>query len=290
MSRRRGTTHHRTIRQSVEEYGRGVAGGLLFSLPLLYTMEMWWLGFLVEPEALLAYVGLTLVLLLGYNRYAGMRRDASWAEVGIDSIEEMGIGLLLAAGVLYLLGRITADMPLAEVMGKIIVESMTVAVGISIGTAQLGGESKDTGASDAMHPGKKEDSKHPDPLAQLVLAFCGAVLFAANVAPTEEIVLISIETPTWKLLGLAALSFVIGTMILFHSGFVGSRHYVRSDGLLWIVGGGMMSYAAALLASSLMLWFFRGFEGVPLSVAAAQVVVLAFPATLGASAGRLLIQ
>lgn len=81
----------------MEEYGRGLAGGLLFSLPLLYTMEMWWAGFSVSPKGMLLYVALTFTLLLGYNRYAGMRRDSSWVEVAIDSIEEMGIGLVLAA-------------------------------------------------------------------------------------------------------------------------------------------------------------------------------------------------
>ncbi|MDQ3135846.1 MAG: TIGR02587 family membrane protein, partial [Acidobacteriota bacterium] len=34
----------RPIKKSLQEYARGVAGGLLFSLPLLYTMEVWWMG------------------------------------------------------------------------------------------------------------------------------------------------------------------------------------------------------------------------------------------------------
>jgi uncharacterized membrane protein len=141
-----------------------------------------------------------------------------------------------------------------------------------------------------MHPGTKEDSKHPDTTAQVVLAFCGAILFAANMAPTEEVVLIGIEAPVWKLLCLVALSLLMGSMILFHSAFVGSGEFVRRDGLFWFVGGAMMSYAAALAASALMLWFFHGFEGAPLRTVVSQIVVLAFPATLGASAGRLLIQ
>jgi putative integral membrane protein (TIGR02587 family) len=281
---------HRTIRQSLEEYGRGVAGGLLFSLPLLYTMEMWWAGFTVGPGSLLAYMGLTLVLLLGYNRYAGMRRDASWFEVAIDSIEEMGLGLVLAAGVLYLLGRITSAMPLSEVMGKIIIESMTVAIGISVGTAQLGGETEDVGTAEAMHPGKGDELKHPDTMAQIVLSFCGAILFAGNIAPTEEVILIGIETSTWKLAGLAALSLLMGAVILYYSGFIGASEYVRRDGVLWIAGGTMATYAIALLSAALMLWFSQRFEGMSLLAGVSQVVVLAFPAMLGASAGRLLIQ
>jgi len=41
---------------------------------------------------------------------------------------------------------------------------------------------------------------------QIVIALCGAVLFAANVAPTEEIIMIATETASEKLLGLALLS------------------------------------------------------------------------------------
>ena len=38
-------SHHRTIAESLNEYGRRIAGGLMFSLPLIYTMEIWWVGF-----------------------------------------------------------------------------------------------------------------------------------------------------------------------------------------------------------------------------------------------------
>jgi len=92
----------------------GIAGGLLFSLPLLYTMEVWWAGFTTHPLRLLIYVLATFTLLLGYNRYSGLRCDASPAEVAIDSVEEMGLGLLIAAFVLWLLGQITFDMTVNE--------------------------------------------------------------------------------------------------------------------------------------------------------------------------------
>ena len=98
----------RSTGESLREYGRGVAGGLLFSLPLLFTMEVWQGGFTMPPERQLIYVLLALVLLLGYNRYAGLHPDVTWAEVAIDSVEEMGIGLLLSALVLLLIGRISA--------------------------------------------------------------------------------------------------------------------------------------------------------------------------------------
>jgi len=90
---------------------RGI-GGLLFSLPLLYTMEVWWAGFTTHPLRLI-YV-LPPSRCYWDNRYSGLRCDASPAEVAIDSVEEMGLGLLIAAFVLWLLGQITFDMTVNE--------------------------------------------------------------------------------------------------------------------------------------------------------------------------------
>src|SRR3712207_6600802 len=128
----------KAVSNSLREYARGLAGGLMFSLPLLYTMEVWWAGFVAEPMRLLTYVAASFVLLLGYNHYAGLRADACWSDVVIDSVEEMGLGLLLAALVLFLLGQLEGDMGAYEIIGKITVEAMTVAIGISVGTSQLG--------------------------------------------------------------------------------------------------------------------------------------------------------
>ena len=140
------------------------------------------------------------VLLLGYNRYAGLRRDTSMTEVAIDSVEEMGIGLFLAALVLFLLGRITLEMPFSEIAGVIVVEAMTVAIGVSVGTAQLG-----AGGKEDEGMGESSDKNEIHFGAQIVFAFCGAVLFAANLAPTEEIVIIGIQTSWLKLIGTGSI-------------------------------------------------------------------------------------
>jgi uncharacterized membrane protein len=50
-----------------------------------------------------------------------------------------------------------------------------------------------------------------------------------------------------------------------------------------------ISYLCALLVSFLMLWFFDRISGNGWNFILAEVIVLAIPATLGASAGRLLI-
>lgn len=273
----------RPVSKSLREYARGVAGGLLFSLPLLYTMEVWWAGFVAHPWRLAAYVAATFALLLGYNRFLGLRRDSSFLEVVIDSVEEMGLGLLVSALVLWLLGRVTFDMAATEFVGKVTIEAMTVAIGVSVGTAQLGGDGEDGDKGEAGAGAEGFGS-------QVVISLCGAVLFAANVAPTEEIGLIAFEISPLRLLGLAALSLALGALILYYSEFRGAREAVRFDTKHDVLVGTVVTYAVALVASAAILAFFGRFEGHALATCAAQTVVLGVAATMGASAGRLLLQ
>jgi putative integral membrane protein (TIGR02587 family) len=260
-------------------------------------MEMWWAGISVRPGRLVVYVLVTFVLLLGYNRYVGLRRDDSWIEVAIESIEEMGLGILISALMLFLLGRLESGEGAHELIGKIVIEAMTVAVGVSVGTAQLG----------ALRRELRKGGAHPDTgmrgvenerevrgadwfHGQLVIAFCGAVLFAANIAPTEEIPMIAAHTTTWRLVGLSLLAIALGGLILYYSGFTGADRHVSHGGIAHALVGSVITFAVALLASALLLWFFGRFDGAGAPLVASQVLVLAFVATLGASAGRLLLQ
>src|SRR5688572_24038484 len=175
--------------ESLREYGRGLAGGLIFSLPLLYTMEVWAAGALSRPERLLAYLLFVFLLLLAYNRYAGLRHDASWAEVAIDSVEELGLGVVTSAALLFLIGRIGANSTFAEALGQIVIEAGIVAIGFSVGTAQLGADDEGESGMGAVRRGRGKKGEEVHFGGQVAMTFCGAVLFAANVAPTEEILI-----------------------------------------------------------------------------------------------------
>lgn len=283
----------RPIKRSLQEYGRGIAGGLLFSMPLLYTMEVWWAGFTMEAWRLLIGTIAVFLLLLAYNRYAGVHYDASFSEVVIDSIEELGIGIVLSALILVLLGQIDTDMPAYEIMGKIIVEGLTVAIGVSVGTAQLGAsdDGDEEGAEQHTTPlGRNKDAPDTQRFGgQLIVSLCGAVLFAANVAPTEEIIMIAFESTPWRILGLAAFSIVMSALILYYSGFRGAKS-VAAESWSSVPVGLVITYAIALIASAGILWFFGRFDGLTLGTAIRATVVLAVAASLGASAGRLLLQ
>ena len=71
--------------------------------------------------------------------------------------------------------------------------------------------------------------------------------------------------------------------------FTGSGQFVRGDGFVSVAVGTVVTYAVALLVSAAVLWFFGRF-GDALITCVAQTVVLGLAATLGASAGRLLLQ
>jgi putative integral membrane protein (TIGR02587 family) len=174
-----------------------------------------------------------------------------------------------------------------------------------VGTAQLGGNGEtdkgmedDAGKKDDAAPGENDDAAPPEDTGgdtldiggELVVALCGAVLFAANVAPTEEIVMIAVEVTVGRLIGLVVFSLALAALVLYYSEFAGARQHVRFDRHHDVLIGSVITYAVALVASSLILWFFGRFDGHTPILCLAQAVVLGVPATLGASAGRLLLQ
>lgn len=275
-----------SIYNSLKHYGRGIAGGLLFSLPMLYTMEMWWTGFIAGPLELIIYLCVGIFLLMMYNHYVGLSHDHTWKEGLVESMQEMGLGLVLTIFILWITNRIGHSMSLDEVLGKTIVESVTVAIGISVGKTQLGGN-----ADQEVEDTKEEIEREPHLLRSVNIALCGSVLVASNVAPTDEIVSIALESPAWKLFMVSLVSIGIGGAILYYINFKGAKQWVVEPDTPWgVVSGVFIMYAVALISSAFMLWFFGRFEGLAFPAIVAETVVLGFPAALGASAGRLLIE
>lgn len=271
MAQRRPSTS-----ESVREYARGAAGGLLFSLPLLYTMEVWQHGVLASPQRLLLGLVATYGLLCLYNAFAGLRENHDTREIFVDSVEELGIGLLLSAGVLFMLGRIGPHSTFPEALGLIVAQACTTSIGVSVGTAQLG-ESN-------------EDKKPPRLLGQVAISLCGAVLIAANVAPTEEILLLGVEATPLQLLAMLVVSALLSLIVLELAEVRGHRDFDCDLSLPRIVVGPIVTVAVALAASAALLFWYGRLQGDGMGAALAQIVTLAVPTTLGASAGRALLQ
>ena len=136
----------------------------------------------------------------GYNRYSGIRKDYSWTGILKDSIEEMGIGMLLSFFILLILNRIQIGMPIAEITGKVTVEAMIVSIGVSVGTTQL------SSSGGGMSGEKKKDKRRDNKLALAATALSGGNPIGGNVAPTQEIIVIAIESKPVHLLIMFILS------------------------------------------------------------------------------------
>ncbi len=266
--------------ETIKEYGRGIMGGLLFSLPLLYTMEMWWTGFIASPEKLVAFIIFTFLLLLGYNRYAGLRTDSSFKDILHDSVEEITLGFLVTFFFLLLINKINLSMSFDEIVGKVIVETMMVAIGVSVGTAQMG-------QNDKRNSGKEKNKKGDKFLEMVILSICGAVLISSSVAPTEEILQIAIVSEIPHLLLMMVTALVASAIVLFFSDFKGSG--TTEAGIKQVILHVTINYTVALVMGFILLWIFGRTDGFSFYIIVAQMVVLSIPAAIGASAGRLLI-
>ena len=72
-SRTSHATASRCWKQTARAYERGVAGGQLVAMPLLMTMEMWWLGFYMLVWKVLLFVAVNSGVLLILEYCSGLR-------------------------------------------------------------------------------------------------------------------------------------------------------------------------------------------------------------------------
>lgn len=277
QSRRRGERPiaQEGITDSLRDYTRAVAGGLIVGLPLLYTMEIWFHGFILPWWKLLLLLAIAFVIVLGYNSISGFRRERTAAELLIDSVSTIGLGVVVAFVALVVLGRIDATTSLRDAAGKVALEAIAVAFGASVAVTQFGGE---TGAKD-----------HPGPWLRLLVGAGGALLFALNVAPTEEPLMLGIEASPWLLLVVVAGSLALTFVLVFYADF-GGRRVARGEGILdRPLPETITSYAVSLGVALLLLWSFGRTDGVGLPAILGMTVMLALVASVGAAIGRLLV-
>lgn len=273
----------RSATESAQNLIRATGGGLLIGLPLLFTQEVWYHGFVLHPLKILFLVVVAFVVVVGYNVTSGFRKDSSFFEVLVDSVEAMGLGILVALVALILLGRLEADMSLREVVGKVALEAIPIAFGASLARTQLASD-EDSGDDE------DEAGRSIGPFGRLFVAAGGALLFSLNVAPTEEPVMLGIEADWRLLLLLMAVSILLTFALVFYADFRGGRPARAGDSPMdHPLSETLAAYAISLGVSLLLFWSFDRTEGTGLRAILGMTVVLGFVASLGAAVGRLLV-
>ncbi len=267
---------------------RGACGGMLFGIPLLYTVEVWWIGSVTNSSRLLFVLAVIFLLVLLLNRTSGFRtmKDASIADAAKDSVEAMAIGLVMVTIVLVLIRQITLDSPLREALGKIVYEAAPFTIGVGLASQFLRrGRTPDDGEEGGR------TSAFDATIADVGATLLGAIFVASAIAPTDEIPLITSTMRAPWILAIIGFSLLVSYAIVFEAGFSDQEQRKAQDGYIQHpVTETLVCYLLALLAALAMLWFFQRWRpGDPFDLVLQQTLVLGLPAAIGGAAGRLAV-
>jgi putative integral membrane protein (TIGR02587 family) len=118
----------------------------------------------------------------------------------------------------------------------------------------------------------------------------GALFLAFNVAPTEEMALISYMMSPWLGIATVFVSLAIMHTFVYEVDFRGEHKRPAGAGFWGIfLRFTVTGYALVLLVCLYLLWTFGRLDSTSISAALMMTIVLAFPGALGAAAARLIL-
>ncbi|MCY7393119.1 MAG: TIGR02587 family membrane protein [Leptolyngbyaceae cyanobacterium CAN_BIN12] len=269
---------------------RGASGGFLFGIPLLYTMEVWWIGSSAHMIRLLLALLLTFVIVFMLNRTAGFRQtsDIYAIDAAIDSVEALAIGLVCAGSMLILIQEITLQTPLNEAIGKVIYVSTPFTLGVALANQFLSGQEDEAQKNDDS---ESNQATFNATFSDIGSTLIGTVIIALNIAPTDEIPTIAATTDGLWLLAVMAASLLVSYAIVFAAGFTNQQKRQQQEGIFQNpYSETLISYLVSLVAACMMLVFFDKLHWQdPWHLWLSYSIVLGLPATIGGAAGRLAI-
>jgi putative integral membrane protein (TIGR02587 family) len=282
-------TWREQLSTELDDFAHGAAGGFLFGVPLLYTMEMWFTGMTISMGHALVLVALTVLLSVGFVVTIGFRRASPprFRDVLAEAFDAVAISLVVTVACLGVLGRIGPATPLDIALGRIAIELLPVSLGVAIANHIL--------PSRGSRSGEEEDrdaaTGHHETLRDLTVSAGGALLLSLNIAPTDEVQILAGELSELQLVGLLAFALIITYVIVFEAGFRNQQRRRQARGAFQTPL--TETVVAYLLSLAVCYAILRLLGSLPadaaLGTVLSHVVVLGFPAALGAAAGRLAV-
>jgi putative integral membrane protein (TIGR02587 family) len=259
---------------------RAFGGALIFSLPLLMTMEMWWLGFSMSRLRLALLLAVMVPFLTVLSHYRGFEKTVGWMDDLLDAFVAYAVAVAAATAILPLFGIIQWSMPIDEIVGKIALQAVPGSIGALLARSQLGAQDEQE-----QDRGVRESYGF-----EIFLMAVGGLFLSLNVAPTEEIQVIAFRISAWHVLGLITLSLAAMHAFVYFLEFRGGHKIPeQATGFGLFLRYTVTGYAVCLLVSLYVLWSLGRTDEVAAHQALTMALVLSFPAALGAAAARLIL-
>ena len=222
-------------------------------------------------------------LLILLARRVGFEKTTSWVEALRDAVIAYGLAILVCLAVLGLFGIIDGTATRSIVIAQVALQAVPASIGALLGRSQLGMHSEDDYEKEA-------GDTQTGYAFELFMMMVGALFLALNVAPTEEMILIA-----YKVTPIHTLVVVLLSIGLMH-GFVYALHFkgghvAHEKSAPWhtFVRFTLPGYIVALCVSAYCLWTFERLGDASPSQILATIVILGFPAAIGAASARLVL-
>lgn len=269
---------------------RAFGGAILFSLPLLMTMEMWQLGFHMDRGRLAAFMIVMIPLLIALDHFSGFRETSSWIDDAADALTAYGVAFIASIAILILIGILSFRTPIHEAVGMIALQAVPAAFGAVLASSLLKGDEDDDGSGSGLAKEERERLASAGYHGELLFMVAGAVFLGFNFAPTQETIVIAADMTEIHLIALLITSILLMHAIVYAANLRGTpgepkgtrqrRLFFRST---------LMGYMISLAISAYILWTFGRADGAAFSGFVTEIIILAFPSSLGAASARLLL-
>jgi putative integral membrane protein (TIGR02587 family) len=231
----------------------------------------------LEPARVMLFVIVHLTLLVGMASYARQDEALVTRQDVLDALAAYGVGVLASATVLLLFDVIWPGMSAAAINRTIAIQAAPAGFGAMVAHLELD------------EPAAMIGPAHPHGFANSAfLMAVGALYLCSSLASTEEMMLIAYKMSTWQFGGLMVFSLVM--MQLFDEYAIEEELGSATGRSAWSSAVAMtcVGYAIALSISMYILWTFGRTDGLAPTQLLKEMIVLGFPAALGAGAARLL--
>jgi putative integral membrane protein (TIGR02587 family) len=115
-----------------DDFVRAFSGAVLFGIPLLFTMEMWWIGEFANLWKLLLFMLLAFLANIHLAYFAGFKRESAFSSSVGQAVDAMAVGVVTSIVVLLVLNQLSLSEPPGAILGKVVLQTVPLSIGASV--------------------------------------------------------------------------------------------------------------------------------------------------------------